>query len=107
MSLIPVSRIGSLTPTTSNVKKSVKVWISYMEIYNENVNDLISVKGKNLTLSSDKGAKVTVEGLTKHEVKCPEALFQLLLTGNENRKVASTSMNDTSSRSHTVFRIEI
>ena len=51
-----------------------------MEIYNENVNDLLSYnkKGKNLTLNFDKGSKIKVENLTKIEIKSPDELIELL-----------------------------
>jgi hypothetical protein len=51
------------------VKKTVKIWISYMEIYNENVNDLLDISKKNLKIRDDKRKnEVIVDGLSKFEV---------------------------------------
>ena len=51
------------------VKKSVKIWISYMEIYNENVNDLLDVSKKNLKIRDDKRKnEVIIDSLSKFEV---------------------------------------
>jgi centromeric protein E len=83
--------------------------MSYLEIYNENVNDLLCPEKKNLEIRDNKNRKgsVMVDGISKFEVKNIEEFKNYLLIGEQNRKIGATKMNDKSSRSHTVVRIEI
>ena len=90
--------------------------VSYMEIYNEQVNDLLprdllSV-GKSKTplreglrVREHKVVGPYVEGLTKLAVESYEAIETLMTEGNKVRRTAATAMNDRSSRSHAVFTL--
>lgn len=90
------------------IKKSVKVHVSFLEIYNESVNDLLDSAKKNLEIREDKiNKQIVVENLSRVEVKSAAAIIELLKKGNENRKVACTKMNSKSSRSHSVFTIHV
>jgi len=61
------------------IKNRVKVIISYMEIYNEQINDLLDPSKKNLEIREDRTKKeISVEGLTKVEVKTPEQVMAYL-----------------------------
>ncbi|EDQ91427.1 uncharacterized protein MONBRDRAFT_15109, partial [Monosiga brevicollis MX1] len=91
----------------SDTKFSVEV--SYLEIYNEKVKDLlvdpkISEK-KSLKVREHPKTGPFVDGLSSHEVKDFDAIAALMEQGNSNRTVAATGMNDTSSRSHAVFTV--
>ncbi|KAL2651507.1 hypothetical protein R1flu_019635 [Riccia fluitans] len=76
---------------------------SFLEIYNEQITDLLEPTSTNLQLREDAKKGVYVENLTEVEVKGVQDVIQLLLQGSANRKVASTNMNRESSRSHSVF----
>uniref|UniRef100_M4C5Y8 Kinesin motor domain-containing protein n=1 Tax=Hyaloperonospora arabidopsidis (strain Emoy2) TaxID=559515 RepID=M4C5Y8_HYAAE len=82
--------------------------VSFVEIYNEVVKDLLTLteKGANLKLREDPKKGVYVECQEKI-ITNYEDIVTLLQTGNRNRTVGHTAMNDKSSRSHSVFRIVI
>ncbi|KAL6623499.1 hypothetical protein ACP70R_033378 [Stipagrostis hirtigluma subsp. patula] len=84
-----------------NLKYSCKC--SFLEIYNEQITDLLDPSSSNLPLREDIRKGVYVENLTEFEVACVGDIIKLLMQGSANRKVASTNMNRESSRSHSVF----
>ena len=88
-------------------QKTVKIEISYLEIYNESVNDLLDVTKKNLNVRDVKNKGVQIEGLCKIEVTTKEQALSLLAKGNENKKMAEHKLSEKSSRSHTVFKIQL
>ncbi|XP_030628168.1 uncharacterized protein kif16bb [Chanos chanos] len=82
--------------------------VSYLEIYNERVRDLLrsrSSEGCNLRVREHPRDGPYVEALSKHQVQSYRQVEQLLERGNERRSTASTGMNQTSSRSHAIFTI--
>ncbi|KAL9183404.1 hypothetical protein ACHAXT_005191 [Thalassiosira profunda] len=100
------------------------VRVSYLEIYNEQIYDLLaphqsaspskfksSLQHHHLPPSTavrifeSRTEGVVVRGLREEIVTCPEDVFALLDAGDAKRKVGSTGMNKTSSRSHSVFRL--
>ncbi|KAJ4955937.1 hypothetical protein NE237_012720 [Protea cynaroides] len=84
-----------------NLKYSCKC--SFLEIYNEQITDLLEPSSTNLQLREDMKKGVYVENLTEHEVITVRDVVELLLQGAANRKMAATHMNSESSRSHSVF----
>ncbi|KAK7388059.1 hypothetical protein VNO78_22862 [Psophocarpus tetragonolobus] len=76
---------------------------SFLEIYNEQITDLLEPSSTNLQLREDLKKGVYVENLTEHSVDTVYDVLRLLLQGTANRKVAATHMNCESSRSHSVF----
>nr|XP_043607210.1 kinesin-like protein KIN-12C [Erigeron canadensis] len=76
---------------------------SFLEIYNEQITDLLEPSSTNLQLREGLKEGVYVENLTEHTVNTVEEVLKLLLQGAANRKVAGTDMNSESSRSHSVF----
>ncbi|XP_077352159.1 uncharacterized protein kif16bb isoform X2 [Festucalex cinctus] len=84
--------------------------VSFMEIYNERVHDLLK---KRTVLMEGGGLRVRehprdgpyVENLSKHLVHSYSNMETLIAAGNGNRITASTWMNDSSSRSHAIFTI--
>ncbi|WOK91664.1 hypothetical protein Cni_G00355 [Canna indica] len=76
---------------------------SFLEIYNEQIIDLLDPSSSNLLLREDISKGVYVENLTDYVVENATDVIKLLIRGAANRKVASTTMNHESSRSHTVF----
>ncbi|KYN18753.1 PREDICTED: kinesin-like protein KIN-7I [Trachymyrmex cornetzi] len=84
--------------------------VSYLEIYNEKVNDLLNKnQDKNSTdlkVHEDVNGQVFVE--CKEEVtNSPENVLAIMNKGNKSRRIGETNMNERSSRSHTIFRITI
>ncbi|KAI5074408.1 hypothetical protein GOP47_0010892 [Adiantum capillus-veneris] len=80
---------------------------SFLEIYNEQILDLLEPSTANLQLREDARRGVYVENLAEIEVKSVQDVITLLLQGAANRKVAATNMNRESSRSHSVFTCAI
>ncbi|KAJ1293587.1 hypothetical protein BS78_01G080100 [Paspalum vaginatum] len=76
---------------------------SFLEIYNEQILDLLNPNSVNLQIREDTKKGVHVENLTEHEVSNAREALQQLIEGAANRKVAATNMNRASSRSHSVF----
>ncbi|XP_022947427.1 kinesin-like protein KIN-12D [Cucurbita moschata] len=76
---------------------------SFLEIYNEQITDLLDPSSTNLLLREDVKKGVYVENLSEFEVRTVSDILRLLTQGSSNRKVASTNMNRESSRSHSVF----
>ncbi|XP_033095847.1 kinesin-like protein KIF1A isoform X3 [Anneissia japonica] len=98
------NRIGDNTNINSNTTYSVEV--SYMEIYCERVRDLLNPKNnKNLRVREHPLLGPYVEDLSKLAVMSYHDISDLINEGNKARTVASTNMNETSSRSHAVFTI--
>ncbi|KAI9195107.1 hypothetical protein LWI28_011738 [Acer negundo] len=76
---------------------------SFLEIYNEQITDLLEPSSTNLQLREDLKKGVYVENLTEYNVTTVNDVVKLLLQGAANRKMAATYMNSESSRSHSVF----
>ncbi|CAA7012978.1 unnamed protein product [Microthlaspi erraticum] len=76
---------------------------SFLEIYNEQITDLLDPSQKNLMIREDVKSGVYVENLTEGYVKNLKELSQLLIKGLANRRTGATSVNAESSRSHCVF----
>ncbi|XP_052187875.1 kinesin-like protein KIN-12E [Diospyros lotus] len=76
---------------------------SFLEIYNEQILDLLNPSSTNLQIREDTKKGVYVENLTEVEVTSARDVIQQLVQGAANRKVAATNMNHASSRSHSVF----
>ncbi|KAF5744939.1 phragmoplast orienting kinesin 2 isoform X2 [Tripterygium wilfordii] len=76
---------------------------SFLEIYNEQILDLLDPSSNNLQIREDIKRGVYVENLKEIEVTSARDVLQQLIQGAANRKVAATNMNHASSRSHSVF----
>ena len=84
------------------------VHASYLEIYNEEVRDLLGrdVKRK-LDLKEHPEKGVYVNGLSQHKVSNVQDLEHVMEIGSKNRSVGATLMNVDSSRSHSMFTIDV
>uniref|UniRef100_A0A3B4BIS3 Kinesin-like protein n=1 Tax=Periophthalmus magnuspinnatus TaxID=409849 RepID=A0A3B4BIS3_9GOBI len=85
-------------------EKEFAVAFSYLEVYNEQIRDLLSNAGP-LAVREDGQKGVVVQNLTLHQPKSAEHILEALDSGNRNRTQHPTDMNATSSRSHAVFQI--
>eukprot|EP00794_Sanderia_malayensis_P015636 gene15636-17214_t len=93
---------------TCNVKFAVE--ISFFEIYNERIRDLLSYGNENkkqLRVREHPEHGPYVQDLSMFTVKCYSDIETWLAVGNQNRATAATGMNDKSSRSHSVFTINL
>ena len=81
---------------------------SYLEIYNEEIRDLLSKDPKNrLDLKESVDSGVYVKDLTACVVNSVAEIDHVMQAGKKNRSVGSTLMNQNSSRSHSIFTIVI
>ncbi|KAF0310004.1 Kinesin heavy chain [Amphibalanus amphitrite] len=81
--------------------------ISYFEIYMDKIRDLLDVSKVNLAVHEDKNRVPFVKGATERFVSSPEEVFEVIEEGKANRHIAVTNMNEHSSRSHSVFLINV
>ncbi|XP_042857767.1 kinesin heavy chain-like, partial [Penaeus japonicus] len=81
--------------------------VSYFEIYMDKIRDLLDVSKVNLSVHEDKNRVPSVKGATERFVSSPEEVFETISLGKSNRHVAVTNMNEHSSRSHSVFLIQV
>nr|XP_008991151.3 centromere-associated protein E isoform X6 [Callithrix jacchus] len=81
--------------------------VSYMEIYNETITDLLcgTNKMKPLIIREDVSRNVYVADLTEEVVYTSEMVLKWITKGEKNRHYGETKMNQRSSRSHTIFRM--
>lgn len=92
------------------------VFVSYIEIYNNHIYDLLEeapfdpIKPKipqSKVLREDKNHNMYVAGCTELEVKTTEEAFEIFCRGQKKRHIANTHLNRESSRSHSVFNIKL
>ena len=84
------------------------VQASFIEIYKEEVRDLLAKNVKNkLNVREKESGVFYVEDCNKVKVESPEEMLKLMVKGRENRKTGATLMNPDSSRSHSIFQIII
>ncbi|XP_054111203.1 kinesin-like protein KIF16B isoform X12 [Callithrix jacchus] len=98
-----------INETTKWDEASFRTEVSYLEIYNEHVRDLLrrkSSKTFNLRVREHPKEGPYVEDLSKHLVQNYGDVEELMDAGNINRTTAATGMNDVSSRSHAIFTIK-
>uniref|UniRef100_A0AAR2LXC8 Kinesin-like protein KIF16B n=1 Tax=Pygocentrus nattereri TaxID=42514 RepID=A0AAR2LXC8_PYGNA len=111
LGLIPRICEGLFTRISGMTRRdeaSFRTEVSYLEIYNERVRDLLRrklAKTFNLRVREHPKDGPYVEDLSKHLVQNYTDVEELMEAGNINRTTASTGMNDASSRSHAIFTI--
>lgn len=84
--------------------------VSYLEIYNEDILDLLSPsreRSSQISIREDPKEGIKIIGLTERDVACAQDTVLCLEQGNNSRTVASTAMNSQSSRSHAIFTISV
>ena len=81
---------------------------SYLEIYNEEIRDLLSKNPKNkLELKENPDSGVYVKSLSFFAAKSADEIRKIMNIGSKNRSVGATAMNEQSSRSHSLFQITV
>ncbi|KAM4896758.1 kinesin-like protein KIF20B [Sylvia borin] len=100
----------SITTTRSYIKFSV--WVSFFEIYNECFYDLLiplsnDKKRKTLRLAQDIKGCSFVKDLQWVQISDSKEAFRLLKLGLKHQSIASTKLNNSSSRSHSIFTVKV
>lgn len=93
--------------TVSNSNTKFIIRASYLQLYNENISDLLKPEKQNLTIREDKKRGIYVDNLSDWVVRNPNDIYALLEQGASYRATSSTLMNDVSSRSHAIFIITV
>jgi len=107
--IIPRS-VEQIFKTADEFKGSVTINLSYLEIYNEEVKDLLSDAqddAQDLTVREGIDGSVTVQNLTYKEVKTSGDVGDLMSQASLRRATAATQMNAVSSRSHAICTLYI
>uniref|UniRef100_A0A8C7E535 Kinesin-like protein n=1 Tax=Naja naja TaxID=35670 RepID=A0A8C7E535_NAJNA len=86
---------------------TVVIAVSYFEIYLDKIRDLLDVSKTNLSVHEDKNRVPYVKGCTERFVCSPDEVMDTIDEGKSNRHVAVTNMNEHSSRSHSIFLINV
>ncbi|KAG2643473.1 hypothetical protein PVAP13_2KG337400 [Panicum virgatum] len=105
--IIPLAVHDLFQCIEEHMDREFLVRMSYMEIYNEEINDLLVPEHRKLQIheSSEKG--IFVAGLREEIVTCAEQVMDFMSFGESHRHIGETNMNLYSSRSHTIFRMVI
>ncbi|KAK7285449.1 hypothetical protein RJT34_20222 [Clitoria ternatea] len=104
--IIPLAVKDAFSIIQETPNREFLLRVSYLEIYNEVVNDLLNPAGQNLRIRED-AQGTYVEGIKEEVVLSPAHALSLIAAGEEHRHVGSTNFNLLSSRSHTIFTLTI
>lgn len=107
MGLIPLSINEIFSYMQGDTARSYKISVSYLELYNECINDLICANNKNLEIRESIAKGIYINRLSENDANSADEVLRFMELGDEGRNVAETKLNEASSRSHTVFRINI
>ncbi|XP_013397459.1 kinesin-like protein KIN-7L [Lingula anatina] len=105
--IIPLAMNAIFEGIEGTPEREYLLRVSYLEIYNEQLCDLLSDEKKKLKIHQDTENQVYVANLTEEMVTNADQILQLMKKGADRRKIGETNMNERSSRSHTIFRMII
>lgn len=97
---------GGAAPSVSPSTTDCKLTVQYVQIYNEQVIDLLR-DSSNLKVIHDRTQGFVVPDASEREIRCRQDLQAVLEDGASRRAVAATNMNATSSRSHAIFTLKL
>ncbi len=89
------------------VDRRFSVSVSYVEIYNEHIRDLLDESKKDLPLREDRQRGTVVAGVTERKVDSSDGIIDILREGSSIRTEHATGVNEHSSRSHAVLQIKV
>ena len=99
---------------SKSTKLDINVYVTIIEIYNETIRDLLKgssasgdPKPKTLKLRESKSRGVYIDGIERRKIISAASLLDAIREGGASRAVASTKMNDRSSRSHVIVGIHV
>jgi kinesin family protein 18/19 len=88
--------------------KKYRVLLSYIEIYNETIRDLLNPNdSESLDVREDSIKGVKIVGVTEFQANSVEEVMTIVKKGNKNRTQEPTNMNEESSRSHAVLQVMV
>ncbi|GAA6215150.1 kinesin-like protein KIF9 [Lates japonicus] len=112
--IIPRALQEAFREVEKRAEHSFSVHLSYLEIYNETLVDLLSplqglphLSSRGMVVTEEPGRGVYVRGLSLHPVHSEEEALNLLFEGEMNRIIGSHALNRNSSRSHCIFTLHI
>ena len=108
MGIIPRSMnyiFNKINNMSCDIEFSVKC--SYIQIYNEKIQDLLDTRKTDLSIREDKKKGIWVEDSTEIYVSSVKEMEDVFTCGANNRTVSATEMNAGSSRSHSLFIVTI
>ena len=79
--------------------------LSFLELYNEEIIDLLSGAGVQVSIREERDGRIVWAGVREIKVKTLAEVMDILQAGSERRQTGSTNMNATSSRSHAIFSL--
>ncbi|KAM4698308.1 kinesin-like protein KIF22 [Rhinophrynus dorsalis] len=103
--LLQMTRVATSNPEEENWTYTITM--SYVEIYQEKVMDLLEPKNKDLPIREDKDHNILIPGVTQKTINSLADFDEHFIPASQNRTVASTKLNDRSSRSHAVLLIKV
>ncbi|XP_017782794.1 PREDICTED: kinesin-related protein 4-like isoform X2 [Nicrophorus vespilloides] len=80
---------------------------SYIEIYNDKINDLLNKSQTDLKIREDISGNLSIANCVEEITRSSDELMDVVMKGNRNRQIFGTAMNERSSRSHVIFKIVI
>ncbi|CAK0799013.1 unnamed protein product [Prorocentrum cordatum] len=89
------------------VRASARVAVTFVEVYNEQIRDLLHPKCQVLDLRDDPLRGPCLVGVQEEAASTPEAVMSLVRAGNARRTEETTAANPVSSRSHAVLQLEV
>ncbi|XP_008937273.1 PREDICTED: kinesin-like protein KIF27, partial [Merops nubicus] len=94
---------------SENCNIDFHVKVSYIEVYKEELRDLLELEtsAKELHIREDQKGNTVIVGAKEFQVECADEVISLLESGNAARHTGTTQMNEHSSRSHAIFTISI
>ncbi|NXJ69038.1 KIF27 protein, partial [Rostratula benghalensis] len=94
---------------SENHSTDFHVKVSYIEVYKEELRDLLELETsvKELHIREDEKGNTVIVGAKEFQVECADEVISLLESGNAARRTGTTQMNEHSSRSHAIFTISI
>ncbi|KAI8902036.1 P-loop containing nucleoside triphosphate hydrolase protein [Globomyces pollinis-pini] len=105
--IMPLATTHIFRHILKTVNREFLVRVSYVEIYNEVIKDLLKPENDNLKIHQNPNGEIFVGDLSEHVVSSVANVESLMMLGDSNRHTGETYMNDESSRSHTIFRMTI
>ncbi|UJR25871.1 hypothetical protein I4U23_007221 [Adineta vaga] len=100
--------VKTIFDTIKNRKDcQITISASYLELYKDDIIDLLDVNGKDLDVRDDAAGNTVVIGASEHRCQSIDDVVNLLKKGSNVRHTGATQMNDESSRSHAIFTLYI
>lgn len=95
------------TPSVVENLTSCTIDVSMLQLYNENLYDLLNSNGSETVLEMKEiRGKISIPNCTVTRIRCYSDFLKVLSSGRQRLKIAATSLNSTSSRSHTILYIQ-